>query len=76
MLFGFILGGLLGGRVLSGGMGWDRLANALGGMGLGLLGAIFFALFFISRLSFRARILSGMGFLLGAALLFLIFGNF
>lgn len=61
LLFGFSVGGYLGGRVLSdGGMGWDRLADALGGAAIGIVCGLAAGVFAIRRLSTRDLWISGV----------------
>jgi len=71
MVFGFFLGGFLGSKVFSsGGMGWDRLADALGGMMAGVIVALVVSVALVRRLSIRQCLLWSFAALLGAALVF------
>ena len=64
--FGFALGGFLGGRVFTNSdMGWDRLANALGGVALGALGGAGLAGYLLTRLTPMRRLVVGTLALIG-----------
>jgi hypothetical protein len=70
VIFGFVSGGFLGARVFGGGgMGWDQLADALGGMMLGVLFSFVLLLMLVRRLTLRQRFLWAAAFLAGSALL-------
>lgn len=59
--FGFICGGFMGGRVFGGGgMGWDQLADSLGGMAVGVGVAILGGAFLLRRFSVGARLMIGV----------------
>ena len=60
LLCGFLTGGFLGTRVFGGvGMGWDRLADALGGMAVGLICATVLSVLLILYLDIRRRWIAG-----------------
>jgi hypothetical protein len=62
ILLGFVVGGFLGGRVFGGGgMGWDQLADALGGAFLGIITAIVVATITVGRFTVRHRLLMALG---------------
>ena len=72
LLFGFMLGGFLGGRVFGGdGMGWDRLADALGGMMLGVIIALVVGIVAARTLTLR-QCLMGAGAALAATVLLVL----
>ncbi len=69
VLFGFMSGGFLGSRVFGGsGMGWDRLADALGGMMVGILVSTVASVFLLLHLDTRKRWIAGALFIAGALL--------
>ncbi len=73
VIFGFFLGGFLGSRVFGGtGMGWDRLADALGGMFLGIAGGLVVGLLLVKRLSIAQRMWASAGLMMGAAFVLLL----
>ena len=53
---GLMVGAFLGGRVFASGMGWDRLADMLGGVALGAGSGLVFSLSMVKRLSVAKRI--------------------
>jgi hypothetical protein len=73
VFFGFLLGGFLGGTVFSGGgMGWDRLADTLGGMMLGVLITLIGSLVLVRRLDSRKRLVIGIALLVASGLVVLV----
>jgi hypothetical protein len=72
LALGFMLGGLVGGRLLGSGMGVDRLADAIGGAAIGLLCGLGGAILSIRRLAPRSTALAGAAALALAAITFAI----
>ncbi len=61
LLCGLIVGGAVAGRLMPaspGEMGWDRLADALGGMAVGAVVGLSAALYFVRRWSVRQRLVT------------------
>jgi len=73
LVFGFLTGGFLGGRVFGRtGMGWDRLADALGGMALGLIGAVIMSTVLVMKLDTGKRWIASVLFICGAVLMVIL----
>lgn len=70
---GFAAGGFLGGRVFGGGeVGWDALANALGGAMIGIAAAIVVFVVLVGRLTMRVMVWTGVGGLVVAIILLVV----
>lgn len=71
---GLMLGALLGTRVFGrSDMGWDQLANGLGGAALGALAGLVIAVLTLRRFQLGRQIWAGVGaWVLGAAILVLL----
>lgn len=70
---GFFLGGFLGGRVFGGGgMGWDQIADTLGGVAVGLVAGLGASVWAIRGLSPSRQVALGVGGLLLAAGVFAV----
>lgn len=69
IVFGFLSGGLVGSRVFGRtGMGWDRLADALGGMAVGILVSILVSVLLLRTVDTRKLWIASGLFILGAIL--------
>jgi hypothetical protein len=74
LLFGFLFGGFIGGRVFGqDGMGWDRLADALGGMFLGVFGAVIVATVLVMKFDNLKRWIASAVFLAGIVVMMILF---
>ena len=58
VLCGFLAGGFIASRLSTTGMGWDRLADALGGMMIGIVAGAILGTVLVVRLGVRGRLVA------------------
>ena len=66
VLCGFLAGGFIASRLSTTGMGWDRLADTLGGMMVGVVAGVILGAVLVVRLGVRGRMVAA-GFLAAGA---------
>ena len=68
---GFLTGGFIASRLSTTGMGWDRLADALGGMMVGVVAGVILGAVLVARLGVRGRLVAA-GFFAAAAVVTIV----
>ena len=74
LLLGFMLGGFLGTKLFAkeSDMGWDQLANFMGGVMVGVVAAAAVTAFTVRNVAPKKRMILGSAFLAGAAILVVV----